>query len=330
MLKNKFANTGLPPAIKKLYLDASTADMHFTFDSSAKSKPIPAHKPLLSASSDVFRAMFSKSSKQNDSIEIDDASPVAFKEFLQFFYCDEIKLGLKCIEEVFRLGQKYHVITCLNICTQLLLKNVTDDNVCSIYGLSILADQEELKALCEMNIGTKPAEIFKTSGFLECDREVLSHILNLDSLSCSEMDVFNACMDWVRAKSKRKVVDQATAAAHLGDSLFEIRFGLMTKDEVDGIFSTYKNLFTAEERTEIVKVITSKGTKSTKIKAKPRNWDWEKKALIKCVRKTIAVENRRNAVGRIYPYEIREPEFTTFNVNAVLVSIFSSNCCCCY
>lgn len=320
MSKNKFANTNLSTAIKKQYLDASTADMHFTFDSSAsKIKPIPAHKSFLVASSDVFRDMFSKSSKKNDSVEIDDATAVAFKEFLQFFYCDEVKLSLKNVEEVFRLGHKYHVAACINICTQLLLKNVTDENVCSVYGLGILADQDELKALCEMNIGTKPTEIFKTSGFLKCDREVMRNILMLDSLSCSEMEVFNGCMDWVRAKSKDKLVDKTTALAHLGNSLYDIRFGLMTKDEVNEIFSSYKNLFTADERTEIIKVITSKDTKSTMIKAKPRNWDWEKKSLIKCVRKIVPVEYRSNAVGKIYPYEIRQPEISTFTVNAVLM-----------
>lgn len=177
------------------------ADVHFTFKSSSGGR-IPAHKCHLVVISNVFNAMFSGSWKEKDDVEIVDASLPAFKEFLQFFYCDEVEITMENVEEILHLGQKYLVRACVNACTLVLMKNLTYENVCFVYSLSILTDLKDLKKLCEAKIGLNPMDIFKTRGFLECDRQVLSNILRLELLSCSEMVKFKACMEWVSAPNR--------------------------------------------------------------------------------------------------------------------------------
>lgn len=129
--------------------------------------------------------------------------------------------------------------------------------------------------------------MFKTKGFLDCDRRVLSHIVNLDSLSCSEIDMFEACMNWVKAASKQSDVNDKTMMAHLGSSFYDIRFGSMTADELNGIYSSYPNLFTTEIRTKIATMIQSKSvSERMDTGSLSRQCAWDKERLLECKRST--------------------------------------------
>lgn len=198
MSNSKFPNSDLAKDINKLYLNELAADVHFTFESfSGNNDRIPAHKCHLVLVSNAFNAMFSGSWSEQKDADIVDASPDAFKEFLQFFYLNEIELTMENVEEVLDLGRKYSVSACWNTCALFLTKMLTNDNVCFVYGLSISADLKDLKKICEAKIGLTTTEIFKTHDFRGCNRQVLQHILQLESLTCSESVVFKACMEWV-------------------------------------------------------------------------------------------------------------------------------------
>lgn len=310
MPKTTFNHRGLSTIIKKQYLNESTTDMNFVFESSVDQPvQIPAHKCLLAASSGVFEAMFNGSWAEQDEVTIVDASPTPFKKFLQFFYYDKVELSMEDVEEVLHLGQKYLVVACLEACSQLLTENLTNENVCFTYGLSIVYDRKELQKLCELIIGMNASVIFKTSGFLECDQQVISHILKLDSLSCLEKEVFTASMTWVKSRSSQTILDKETVLSYLGDSFYDIRFGSMDADVVTGIFSIYRNLFTAKERMEVINVINSRRTASSTFKKHPRKFEWDKEPLLKC-------EPEREEIGN--PYELCDMESATFSTCAVL------------
>lgn len=190
-----------------LYLDEKYADVHFVFASNdGKVVRVPAHKNLLAVISDVFDRMFYGDLKENGDNKIVDASGAAFKEFLQFFYRSEVKLSANRIADVMYLGNKYDVPKCMDGCVEFLDKGLTDDNVCDTLSLAILYDQSELMKPCEKRILLNTAVVFASAGFLECSKEALAHILQMDFLSCTEVDVFEACVAWVQAKSKRNAV----------------------------------------------------------------------------------------------------------------------------
>lgn len=65
---------------QKLYLISENADVVFIVEN----KHIPAHKIILAAASDVFKAMFYGSLKEQGDIRIVGATVSAFKEFLSF------------------------------------------------------------------------------------------------------------------------------------------------------------------------------------------------------------------------------------------------------
>lgn len=272
MAYRKYRNESLAKSIRKLYLDEKTADVHFIFDTD---ECVPAHKNLLIATSKVFEAMFNGCWQEKENVRIIDASAKSFKEFLQFFYLDEVELTMKSIIDVMNLGQKYDIDECTVACSRFLEYNLTDDNVCFIYKLAILFDDNELKTICEMNISINTKKVFKSMKFLKCERNVLKNILTLDRLHCLETDVFNACIAWIKMVSKQHTLNKQTIHDYLGDAFYNIRFGSMQMNEFIKILVSNRDLFSIAEQNDIIQLISSQAYKSQYFNTKRRQITWD-------------------------------------------------------
>lgn len=250
---------------EKLYLDNRTKDVFFIFQSKKNEEieKVPAHKNILSAISPVFDAMFYGPHKQDGDIEIVDAAPEAFKEFLQFFYRSQVKLTAENVPGVMDLCKRYLLDdwdTVSMACTDVCKSTLTLDTMCLGYELAILFELDDLKTFCEEEIGKNAAKIFRSSSFLDCQPNSLRHILQLDSLS-NESEVFDSCMEWAKAECVRKGCDGSNAQnqrAQLDNLFYEIRFGEMTHEEFQHLYRTYVGVFTSDEFRDITMMITSK------------------------------------------------------------------------
>lgn len=89
-----------------LYLNEQLADVNFVFKNEAEVEKVPANKAILAALSPVFRAMFFGPMKEKGDVEMVDATADGFKEFLGFFYLDQVKLTIENIDEVIQLADK--------------------------------------------------------------------------------------------------------------------------------------------------------------------------------------------------------------------------------
>lgn len=120
------------------------------------------------------------------------------------------------------------------------------DNIFSILHLAILDEQKELENYCKIFITVNTAAVFKSTGLMECDKEMLACILTMNVFSCSEVDVLDACMAWVQAKSKQTTLTKEIVDLHLGDLLYEIRFKSMTMDEFCALALKYDSVLRNE------------------------------------------------------------------------------------
>lgn len=68
-------------------------------------------------------------------------------------------------------------------------------------------------------IRARTGQIFPTESFLNCNKEVLAHIWKLNDLSCLEVDVFEACMNWVRKAFNSNQLTREMVLHHLGELL---------------------------------------------------------------------------------------------------------------
>lgn len=91
-MENTLQNNSPTEFLSHLYLHSDFADIHFVFKTDGETIRVPAHKNILAIASPVFAAMFFGPMKQSEVVEIVDATDVAFKEFLQFFYRSQVKL----------------------------------------------------------------------------------------------------------------------------------------------------------------------------------------------------------------------------------------------
>lgn len=96
----EFENQISSSNIGKLFLDAQTADVCFVFEADSElTERIPAHKILLSMTSDVFKAMFYGELKESGDVKMVGTSADGFKEFLQFVYLNKVTLTTENVAE---------------------------------------------------------------------------------------------------------------------------------------------------------------------------------------------------------------------------------------
>ncbi|XP_055325984.1 BTB/POZ domain-containing protein 6-B-like [Sitodiplosis mosellana] len=251
-----------------------------------------------------------------DKVKIGDVSAAAFKEFLQFFYFGQVKLTMGNVAAVMNLGEKYNVAECLAVCSKFLKNNLCEDNVCRHYGLAILFNQHELKKACETVIGLNTTAVFHSNGFLTCDRKLLAEILKLDWMSCTEIELFEACMSWVKATGKQDNLTKELVQTQLGQLFYEIRFGSMALDEFTALVPTNGQLFTNTEYTDIIQSITNKefnaamfnGNREKRCDLDP----WNEKNEIKCIRFSSLRYSTK-------PYFLKNLETTKFTTNEPLL-----------
>ncbi|XP_055303107.1 uncharacterized protein LOC129568822 [Sitodiplosis mosellana] len=302
---------------KKLYLNSESADVHFVFESNDDIERVPAHKMLLMAASNVFVTMFNGSWKEMDKVKIGDVSASAFKEFLQFFYIGQVKLTMENVAAVMNLGEMYNVTECLAVCTKFLKNNLNDENVCSNYELAIFLNQERLKKACEIFIGLNIKAVFKSTDFQTCDRKMLAQILKLNWMSCTEVELFVACMTWVKSASKQDVLTKEIVQAHLGDLFHEIRFGSMSLPDFSALIPTYGSTFSFDEHQEIIQIIADPTFQPTilsgdRVERCHSSEPWHRNRKILCDRLI-------SSYGSSEPYKIESIETTVFSTNESLL-----------
>ncbi|XP_031638068.1 uncharacterized protein LOC116350414 [Contarinia nasturtii] len=253
--------------VLSFYLDDETADVHFLFKvADDEWIKVAAHKTLLAAKSDVFKTMFCGSLKEAGEVKIADSNPVVFKEFLQFFYREEVELAPENVHDGIYLAEKYNVTDALQKYKQHLKHTLTDENVCSGYGAAILLELEDFRKACQTLIATNTKKIFASLDFLECKPLALLNILKLNHLSCTELDVFNACIEWVKTTSGENYVTRMLLENYLGESFYYIDFGSMTLEDFLTLLPMHGNLFIGDDYCEIIQMIVNKSFQSTKFK----------------------------------------------------------------
>lgn len=259
-------------------------DVYFLF---GEGQRIPAHRNVLVRYSAVFKSMFSAAKPGGtQNFNVKGITKAVFKEFLRFFYRNgPVKKSMDNVSDLLHLGHKYEVAECISDCIAFLMKNIVPTNVCSVLRLAVFYAHAKLVKECTIFIILHTEAVFKSADFLNCDESVLARILKLDKLTCSEIDVFKACMSWVSAASEQSesTLTKKDVKLYLGDLFYEIRFAAMEYDEFCKLATEYRAILWSELPT-ITNLIAKSGDWGSKFNKLPRHFEWNELATVKCDR----------------------------------------------
>lgn len=260
--------------ITKLYLNSKTADVNFVFDANThQSEKVPAHKTILSLDNPKFEAMFYGPNKERSDIQIKEISAAAFKEFLQFFYLDQVTLTAVNFVQVINLCKTYGMNEYMKACETTLRKSLTINDMCFGYGIALVLEQTNLIEFCERKIKNKAnaREIMKSDSFLESDRISLERILKLVLSNWSALETIHACMEWAKADCDRNKLESNSKNLRnqLGELFNLLPFDKLTLKEFTQLNSVaYFDFFDTQETKEINQKILLQ-TKRQRINSKP-------------------------------------------------------------
>lgn len=105
-----------------------------------------------------------------------------FREFLQLFYLDQIKLTHRNFEGVLTLAKASLVDEFFTLCIDFLTKTLSVETVCKAYNLAQLYECENLVDRCEQTIRSNSDAVFTSKEFIELCPVTLLNILQLDLL----------------------------------------------------------------------------------------------------------------------------------------------------
>ena len=224
------------------------SDITFTCGQS-KRKNFYAHKYVLATSSPVFYAMFYGVLAQKDSvIHFADADEESFEEFLRFLYTDDCNLTPATAVNIMALSKKYIIPSLSNKCVNILLNNITAENVFLLLKTSMLFLETELEQKCWNVIDTNADHAVASEAIAYISQRTVKALLKRETMKVKEVKLFKAILKWIEFQCEENNLEltRENKREVLGDAFYEIRFLSMSEAEFTHEVSS-TGLLTAEE-----------------------------------------------------------------------------------
>lgn len=269
---------------------------------------IPAHKLILSMGSSVFFTMFYGSMSGEKIIRINDVSVEAFTELLRYIYAEKVYLNLNNIAEMIYLAKKFLNKFLQEECFKFMKSNLKIETVCAILQLSVLYESFSLTNDCLDLIKTKTMEVLLDESFLEVDHKIFKLIFNINEISCSELDMFDAAKKWAINRCKEDDVrpNGKNIRRQLGDLFYSIRFHTMSPKSFTQCVGD-DDLFSDEEIAVLIRQISNKNYQKSKFYGEARGFSLEDIYERECL-----LNFKISKLSQVLSYE---PYHTTFSVN---------------
>uniref|UniRef100_A0A914HA17 BTB domain-containing protein n=1 Tax=Globodera rostochiensis TaxID=31243 RepID=A0A914HA17_GLORO len=225
--------------MKRLLGTGDGADVHFLVGEGAEQELLPAHKAILTAASDVFKAMFRFDAENAKSaaaaagtvkpVMITDVGVDAFKVMLAFIYADDLRgLNGDNAISVLYAANKYDVAGLVEACVDFPKEKLP--NIFLALAEARFLGEEDFVRRCLEHIDGNADTLLRSKEFLEIDQKMLCEILGRDQLFvCGEIAIWNAALCWADEKCRQRGENCSAGnrRAMLGPALFKIRFPLM-------------------------------------------------------------------------------------------------------
>lgn len=176
------------------------------------------HKAILASRSNYFKALFFNGMKESQSsgeIKLQGIKSQAFDRLLSYTYSGSLDLISFTQDEVIDLLSVAHQY-CFDMLQEAICKylaSILDDkNVCDLYEISGLYDIKLLRQQCQQFADANTDKVLRSDGFLSLSKPSLLDLLSRDSFYTSEIAIFSAVVEWLKANPK---IDHHEVSNHL-------------------------------------------------------------------------------------------------------------------
>lgn len=175
--------------------------------------------------------------------ELDGIDTCIFDAFLTFVYTYEVKLCPEIAFGLMKLSTVYEMDQLRRLCTEYVLKTLTQCNIWTYFCHSVDVFQDEyLRAKCLDFISNSDGGIFHREDFLRVSRGALKLLLEMESIRVTESELLEVIIKWIDFHGGRG--DRRT---FLGDLWYLIRFPAMSSSEFGCVVEQYLGLLSDEE-----------------------------------------------------------------------------------
>ena len=219
---------------------------------------IPAHKFVLSISSAVFFKMF-QTPETSDVIELSDYEYESLMEMLRYIYTDEVILSVSNVMEVLHLSRRYKLPLLSDKCTEFLRKNLNASNVINFLKQAKSDQEGGVEASCWEVIDKHTSDVIKLDEFTTIDKVTLETLVKRDSLSVSDVELFEAVNSWANNQCEMQGLppNGKLKRSLLGDGIVEnIRYPIMREEEFATVVLE-SNILSPKECFDIIKHFSS-------------------------------------------------------------------------
>jgi len=190
-----------------------------------------AHKVILAARSEYFRALLYGGMKESQlcEIELKDTPLTAFKHLLRYIYMGHMTLGNQkdeLILEILGLAHKYGFQDLESAISDYLKAVLSIKNVCLVYDMASLYGLNKLMQSCCYFMDRHAVDVIQHESFSNLSRESVRDIISRDSFCAPEVEIFKAVHNWVRVNADEDIADECS------EILSEVRLSLIPTQDL--------------------------------------------------------------------------------------------------
>ena len=166
-------------------------------------EPCDAHRIILAARCEYFRALFYgglKETTNSEKIPLPDTPLNAFKHLLKYIYTG--LMSLREIEErdildILILANRYSLLSLESAITGYLKDIISELNVTEIYDVAAVIDITDLVSACLQYIDHHATQILNLDDFTRMSKKSVKDVISRQSFFASEIDIFHALKRWI-------------------------------------------------------------------------------------------------------------------------------------
>ncbi|XP_037935016.1 BTB/POZ domain-containing protein 9 [Teleopsis dalmanni] len=165
-----------------------------------ENEKIPAHRVILAARTEYFRAMLYGGLSESSQSEIELKIPLAaFKVLLKYIYSGHMPLSQmdeETILDILGLANQYGFTELEYAISDFLRRHLSLFNACAILDAARLYNLDKLTEVVLQFMDRNAEEIIKCESFKSLSKEALQEMLVRDSFFVPEVNIFQAVSKW--------------------------------------------------------------------------------------------------------------------------------------